>query len=787
MKNCPTKNLSISLLLLLFLGMLTLRAKEYDSLKGMVSQSKGKEKADILIKLSAMLNDTAPEKSFQYAYDGFKESVQSEYLKGKADARKLIGDYYMRKRNYLSALECYLSAQKIYLQIHYPVGTLETYRAIGDLSLILRDNENARIYYRKGFLLAQSIKDFRWTGIFLQELGRVEQKDGNTGHALELYDQALRSLQKVSYRTSVISIYNSIGTVYLDQGRYDEAIGFYKKLIAQVGPESKTQLGTIYTRLAHACEQKSRYADALEYNRMALKIRHEMSQMEDFNSSMINISNDYFYLNKFDSARIYMNEGIRLARANNRSYLIENAYRVMYTYYKTKGDYNTALQYFKKYQEIADSIVIEKNKGDIAILEARQRMFSMEENNKLLTRANEIQALSLKNQRFQITFLQVILIISMIIIFYSVLQYIKNLRAKREIQHIYSRMSKEMIELETTNKKISEQEHQYRFLAENSLDFITRFDKNLKRLYATPSSGKIYGYSPEEILTKSTYDLTHPDFYLYSEEKFREMMRDKTPKNFTYVARKKNGQNFWVESIMNPVFNKETGELEEFIGVTRDIQERKKKELEIMEGTAQKENLLKEIHHRVKNNFAILVSLINMQKEQSQTPELIRALTDLQLRIRTMALVHEMLYRSKDFEKISFSHYIRSLASVITGTFNRREIQLVFDVDEITLDIEAAIPLGLIVNELLTNAYRHAFPGERSGMIQVSLKTMKTPTDFTLTITDDGIGMPQGFSLDKCKTMGIQIVQILVKQLEGVINLITPPGSAFSILFSKPS
>jgi len=320
-----------------------------------------------------------------------------------------------------------------------------------------------------------------------------------------------------------------------------------------------------------------------------------------------------------------------------------------------------------------------------------------------------------------------------------------------------------------------------------SPDFITRFDRNLKRLYASPSSVKIYGYTPEEIMSKSTYDLTDPDFHAYAQVKFDEMLRDRTPKQFVYVARKKGGMEFWVESIMNPVYNKETGELQEFIGVTRDIQERKKKELEIMEGTAQKENLLKEIHHRVKNNFAILVSLINMQKDQTQTPELLQALTDLQLRIRTMALVHEMLYRSSDFENISFSHYLRSLASVITGTFNRRDIRLNFDVDEITLDIEAAIPLGLIVNELLTNAYRHAFPGDRSGTIRISFKKGKVLNDFTLTITDDGVGVPPGFSPEKCKTMGIQIVQILVTQLEGVLSLISPPGSTFSIIFSKPS
>ncbi|MEI6454910.1 MAG: histidine kinase dimerization/phosphoacceptor domain -containing protein [bacterium] len=652
---------------------------------------------------------------------------------------------------------------------------------------MLRDFDNARIFYRKGLFLSVSLHNQEWNGVFFQELGRVEQTTGNIDSALALYNKGLSCFQKGGNKNSILRIYNSIGSIYLDKGRYDDAIAFYLNLLRLKEPSLRSQEGTINTRIAHAYEQKNLFQKALEHNKKALAIRHEMSQMEDYNSSLINIAGDYFFLNKMDSGWIFMNEGLRTARANGRPNLLENGNRMLYRFYNSRNDFKNALIYFKRYTEIGDSIIVEKNKGDIAILEANQRIRSIEEGNILLVSENEIQSLSLKNQRFQINFLQIILSVSFIFIIYSLLQYFRNIRAKKEIQQIYSRMSKEMSELEITNRKISEQEHQYRFLAENSLDFITRFDKNMNCIYASPSAMKIYGYSPEEILMKSTFDLTHPDFHPYAGESFQEMIRDRTPKHFIYLSRKKSGEEFWAESIMNPIYNNETGILEEFVGVIRDIQERKMKELEIMEGTNQKENLLKEIHHRVKNNFAILVSLINMQKDQAHNADLIQSLTDLQLRIRTMALVHEMLYRSKDFENISFSDYIRSLSSVITGTFNRRDIQLKFDIQEITMDIEAAIPLGLIINEILNNAYRHAFPDGRTGIIQVILKRGEAPYDLNLTISDDGVGMPDGFSLEHCKTMGIQIVQILVKQIEGEINIKSHPGSTFSISFSRRS
>ena len=209
-------------------------------------------------------------------------------------------------------------------------------------------------------------------------------------------------------------------------------------------------------------------------------------------------------------------------------------------------------------------------------------------------------------------------------------------------------------------------------------------------------------------------------------------------------------------------------------------------EFEIMEGTKQKENLLKEIHHRVKNNFAILVSLINMQMAQTKNPELLHSLTNLQLRIRTMALVHEMLYRSGDFEKISFPGYLRSLASVIAGTYNRRDVVLSVEADEVVMDIEASIPLGLIVNEILSNAYKHAFPDNRAGKILLRFSMEPESGINTLTVQDDGIGMPSLSHLDQYTTMGLKVVQILCQQIEGKLMVDNNPGASFTITFQTP-
>jgi len=624
-----------------------------------------------------------------------------------------------------------------------------------------------------------------WVGLFLQELGIIEQKTGNLDKALEQYEKALLALRRTGDRKSVMNVNNLIGSIYLDRGRYDEAMEFYTKLLNLNDPSIQTYLGSIYTRIAHIYEQKMSYREAITYNLKALAIRKQIGQMEEYNSSLINVAGDYFFLNKIDSGWIFMNKGLKLAEVNNRASLIENGNRMIYNYFNSRNDYKNALLYFQKYEKTGDSIIIDKNKGDLAILEGNQRIQSIEEGNELLIKENKIQSLRIRNQRFQIIFLQIIIGLATIMILFSFYHYIGNIKAKKEIKKLFGRMSKEVQDLEATNKQIGKKERQYRFLAENSVDFITRFDKNMKRIYASPASFRVFGYSQEEIFDKSIFDLTHPDFYGYISQSLEKMLLEKAPKQIIYIAKKKNGNAFWVESMLNPVFDKNTGELEEVVGVTRDIQERKIKEMEIMEGTKQKENLLKEIHHRVKNNFAILVSLINMQKDQTKAPELLQSLTDLQLRIRTMALVHEMLYRSKDFENISFDDYIRSLSSVITGTFSRRDIQLNFDVQNVTMDIETAIPFGLIINEILNNAYKHAFPQNRPGTIWIGLEENPDTSELSFTLRDDGIGFPKDFNLERCKTMGLQVVQILVKQIEGKMILMDKPHTTFTISFSR--
>jgi len=198
----------------------------------------------------------------------------------------------------------------------------------------------------------------------------------------------------------------------------------------------------------------------------------------------------------------------------------------------------------------------------------------------------------------------------------------------------------------------------------------------------------------------------------------------------------------------------------------------------------QKEVLLREIHHRVKNNLAIVISLLNFQLRKHTDPTLSRIILDIQMRMRSMALIHEHLYLSDTLDRIPLASYIGSLISYISSTFRNQQVRLETHMDQVDIKIETALPLGLIINELLTNAYKYAFLPDCEGLIMIGLK--KEPDGLvTLIVSDNGIGLPETVSTGSEKSLGLFIVGLLVEQLEGTVEIVRQKGTEFRIVFKN--
>lgn len=228
--------------------------------------------------------------------------------------------------------------------------------------------------------------------------------------------------------------------------------------------------------------------------------------------------------------------------------------------------------------------------------------------------------------------------------------------------------------------------------------------------------------------------------------------------------------------------------------VAFDLTRRKSEERELRElngllgqRTRQMEVLLQEVHHRVKNNLQVIASLVNMQGRQVGDQGARAALADCRTRVLAIALIHEQLYKSNDYSRVPVSDYVRQLTRDVfaAATATTKHVQLVREVESVLLPVEQAIPCGLIVNELMTNALKHAFPDHRPGTVTVALQ--RTPRgELSLSVADDGIGLPPSIEPGSGFALGMQLVFDLARQLRGRVEILRSHGTRVSVSFPPP-
>jgi two-component sensor histidine kinase len=221
------------------------------------------------------------------------------------------------------------------------------------------------------------------------------------------------------------------------------------------------------------------------------------------------------------------------------------------------------------------------------------------------------------------------------------------------------------------------------------------------------------------------------------------------------------------------------------LGVSADITARKLADEITRKSLNEKELLLKEIHHRVKNNLQIIVSLLKLQARYINDPKDLQIFNSSRSRVETMSLIHEKLYRSKDLSDIDLGSYLKDLITHILKAYrvNNEEVNFEITAEPINLTIDTAIPCGLIINELINNTIKYAFPEGHKGSITVDIK--KSDDDIVLEVCDNGIGIPESFDISRSDSLGLQLVETLIKQISGTVTVDTSKGTKFTIKFRE--
>lgn len=329
---------------------------------------------------------------------------------------------------------------------------------------------------------------------------------------------------------------------------------------------------------------------------------------------------------------------------------------------------------------------------------------------------------------------------------------------------------------------LKESEEKFRVLAETSPVAICIY-RGERLVYANPAMERLFGYDAEELCRMKFWDWVHDDFKdLIRERGLARLTGEKVPSQYEAKYLTKTGKERYVLVSAGVIEyqGRPTG-----VASFLDITERKRSEELIQSSLAEKEMLLREIHHRVKNNLQVVSSLLYLQSQKLTDPELQNHFLESQSRICSMALAHEQLYQSKSLAEVSLRSYVESLVGQLRQVFQRPEQQIECRtvVGDIVLDIAQVIPCGLLVTELLSNAYKHAFVDGRSGTITISME--KVGGEFVLSVADDGVGLPASLDYRQTTTLGLQLVTALVNQLNGTVVLEREGGTLFRVTFAE--
>lgn len=330
-------------------------------------------------------------------------------------------------------------------------------------------------------------------------------------------------------------------------------------------------------------------------------------------------------------------------------------------------------------------------------------------------------------------------------------------------------------------EKLKANERRFKALVQDGSDLIAIINLNGEFTYVSPASELILGIKPDDAIGKKMINFVHRD----DRDKILDIMNN-LPRRRRFVIKQvrfksEKGQFKWLEaSVTNLLYD---SSVEGFVINAHDITRRIEDQNEIKQALAEKEVLLSEIHHRVKNNLAVISGMLQLQLFDESNPVVQEKLNEGMLRIQTMANIHELLYNTSSFSKLSFSEIIQQLAKNVADTMSgKADVEVKIDSDAAELNINQAIPCALIINEVLTNIFKHAFKGMDKGKVTISVKQIGRVTE--LFISDNGVGLPEDFSLSDNRSLGKNIIRILSEQLEADYNLYdSGNGTSFELHF----
>ncbi len=557
-------------------------------------------------------------------------------------------------------------------------------------------------------------------------LGAIYDFKSDYKAALMHYQRSLKISKEQNNKIGMIDIYNNVGVLYSKMGNYPEALEHLLKGIV-ISKEIKDDFGIAggYNNIGLLYQSQKNYPEALKNYLRCLEVAKRMKN--NYLSSRLyqNIGNIYLDENKPETAMKYLEKGLEASQLSNDRQAEANNYNSIGNVYEQKKEYNKALENYlmalKIRQDINEPYGMASSLITIGNIYHLKKQYpkAIENINKGLDIVKVSGELDVLRKGYQ------------------------------HLSDIYNATGNYKLAFE--NEKLSRKI--------NDSIFNTEKDKKITEL-----------------------GMTH-EF-----EKKQEALKIEQMKKDALIELNSKKQRNTTYFVLLALFLVTSFAFGVYVNLKRNLKQKhiiEKQNTQIQLSLLEKETLLREIHHRVKNNLQIISSLLNIQSETIVDESVLHSIQEGQSRVEAMSLIHQNLYQSEQVNNVDIENYLKELVVYLSRMFENdtKKIDVAINASGITFDIDTAIPLGLIVNELVSNAYKYAFVGRDSGEISINIKSVAA-NQFELEVSNDGNELPEHFDIKKSKSLGLKLVSILSRQLRGSFSTQSASGlTSFLVLF----
>lgn len=565
-------------------------------------------------------------------------------------------------------------------------------------------------------------------------LGYLYDKLGKPIKSVEEYTNSLNIYIQLNDSSLMADGYNNLGHSYYFLGDYSRAMEqYFTALDIWSSQGDSINIAQAYGSLGLICLSQSNYHEALNYYRLQEQILQRNKNIFELAKAIQNMGVSYNAIKDFHKAIAKYKQSIQLFQGMKFKLGLANAYN------------NLAQSYLNINQPDSATIY-----ADTAIA------YAIEINNQRLIAKNYLLLAQIKYNHKQLSLAQ---------LFFEKAVSISTQIHDLETEKTATRYLSEIYEKEKEYKQALLNRKRYDILVDS-----LQSRENLKKLTQLELQYR-FEQEKHQIEIEKEKEKAVMQANLTRERQFRNSAVVGSTLLLVVII-----------LIINALRQKRKSN----IRLNLKRQEIENKNNLLAEALTEKEALLKEIHHRVKNNLQIVSSLLNIQTEYSQDARIIDAVHESQSRVKAMALIHQLLYQEESFTRINFENYLKQLTKTLGGIFKKDDCKVVTEInaEKVALDIDTSIPLGLIVTELVSNAYKYAFNDSKQGHIMVSLSE-KTAHQFELIVTDDGSGMPEDFSLEKASSMGLKLIKLLSDQIDGKLTFQNKKGATFNLNFKE--